>query len=115
MLFKLMADSEHVQRFEFLGPLSRFFWAVDQSHHHDGPTNLVVENEKCRTRTPYYSLLTDVFPVASPLRVKHGTHYFVRQLHYAAGGGSGITHAIYPCIALGTVEARAAVGLIEKL
>ena len=85
MLFKLMADSEHVQRFEFLGPLSRFFWAVDQSHHHDGPTNLVVENEKCRTRTPYYSLLTDVFPVASPLRVKHGTHYFVRQLHYAAG------------------------------
>ena len=23
--------------------------------------------------------------IASPLRVKHGTHYFVRQLHYAAG------------------------------
>ena len=32
-----------------------------------------------------------------------------------AGGESGITHAISPCIALGTVEARAAVGLIEKL
>ena len=30
-------------------------------------------------------------------------------------GKSGITHAIPPCIALGTVEARAAVGLIEKL
>ena len=30
-------------------------------------------------------------------------------------GKSGITHAISPCIALGTVEARAAVGLIEKL
>ena len=31
------------------------------------------------------------------------------------GGESGITHVISPCIALGTVEARAAVGLIEKL
>ena len=59
MLFKLMADSEHVQRFKFraLGPLSRFFWAVDQFHHHEGPTNLVVENEKCRTWAPYYSII----------------------------------------------------------
>ena len=115
MLFKLMADSEHVQRFEFLGPLSRFFWAVDQSHHHDGPTNLVVENEKCRTRTPYYSLLTDVFPVASPLRVKHWTHHFVRQLHHAAGGGVRNYTPYSPLHRTGDRGGPAAVGLIEKL
>ena len=109
MLFKLMADSEHVQRFEFLGPLSRFFWAVDQSHHHDGPTNLVVENEKCRTRTPYYSLLTDVFPVASPLQVIQ-TLFFVRQLDHAAGEvrvRNYLDNTLF--------RGGPAVGLIEKL
>ena len=114
MLFKLMADSEHVQRFEFLGPLSRFFWAVDQSHHHDGPTNLVVENEKCRTRAPYYSIIDGLFPVASPLRVKHGTHYFVRQLHYAAGEVRNYT-PYSPLHRTGDRGGPAAVGLIEKL
>ena len=116
MLFKRMADSEHVQRFKFraLGPLSRFFWAVDQFRHQDGPTNLVVENEKCHTRAPYCSIMDGRISRRKPLRVKHGTHYFVRQLHHAAGGVRNYT-PYSPLHRTGDRGGPAAVGLIEKL
>ena len=59
-------------------------------------------------------LLTDYFPSQVPSESNMG-HTISLDNYTTLPGGSGITHAIYPCIALGTVEARAAVGLIEKL
>ena len=98
MLFKLMVDSEHVQRFEFraLGPLSRFFWAVDQFRHHDGPTNLVVENEKCRTRAPYYSIIDGrVSHRKSPPELNMG-HTISLDNYTTLPGGSPELHTLFP-------------------
>ena len=67
-----------------------------------------------RTQAPYYSIIQVDGPSQVPSESNMG-HTISLDNYTTLPGKSGITHAISPCIALGTVEARAAVGLIEKL